>query len=282
MTTKLPRTLAILLPAALLLSLPAAAQTVPSPSPRARVDQTVGITELSVEYSSPAVKGRKIWGELVPLDKVWRTGANQATKLTVSRDFKFGKTAVPAGSYGLFTIPGEKKWVAVLSADVNAWGSYTYDAAKDLARVELVPEKLAAPRERMTFLFSDTTESSTSLDLEWELLRVRIPISVDTDAQVEAGMAKALEDAWRPHFVAARYLLDSGGDLNRALDYVGRSIAIKPTWWNQWVKAQILGKQGKKKDAQKAAKDALALGKGDKTFETYFAPQIDKALQGWK
>lgn len=266
----------------LALALPAAAQTIPQPSPRARVEQTVGVTDFAVDYSSPAAKGRKIWGDLVPMDRVWRTGANQATKFTASRDFKFGDKMVPAGTYGLFTIPGEKKWTVILNSDVNAWGSYSYESSKDAARIEVAAEALPEPRERMTFIFSNVTDTSAALDLEWEKLRIRIPLAVDTPAQVEKSIASTLDDAWRPHFVAARYLLDTGGDMNRALDYVGKSIAIKPTWWNQWVKAQILFKQNKKKDAGKAAKEAANLGKGDTVFEKYFAAQVQKAAQDWK
>jgi len=273
--------LAVLFLAALY-ALPASAQTVPQASPRARVDQQIGVTDFSLEYSSPGVKGRKIWGELVPMGKVWRMGANQPTKLTASRAFKLGDKPVPAGSYGLFTIPGEKSWTIIVNADVAAWGSYDPATANDLARIEVTPQTMTEPRERMTFLFVDATDEGAQLVLEWEKLRVRIPISVDTKAQVEESITKALDDAWRPHFVSARYLLDSGGDLNRALDLVGKSIAIKQTWWNHWVKAQILGKQGKKPDALKAAQEAQKLGKGDKVFDTYFATQIDQAMKGWR
>ena len=114
---------------------PAAAQIeLPQASPKARVEQSVGITQLAVAYSSPGVKGRKIWGEVVPFGQVWRTGANEATTFTSSRDFTFGGTKVPAGTYSLFTIPAESKWTVVLNANPKTWGSFDYDAAKDVAR----------------------------------------------------------------------------------------------------------------------------------------------------
>lgn len=264
---------------------PAAAQTAPAmpqPSPHARVEQQVGVTDFSVEYYSPGVKGRKIWGALVPFDQVWRTGANQATKLVASNDFKLAGKAVPAGTYAVYTIPGKSSWTVILSTDVNAWGAYSYNAKNDVARVQVKPQTLPAPRERMTFLFSDTTDGGTNLDLEWEKLRIRMPIEVETRAQVMAGIDKSLAEAWRPHFVSARYLLENEGDLKKALEYVNTSIAIKPTWWNQWVKAQILAKSGDKKGAVASGQEALQLGKGDQTFERFFKPQVEKAIGSWK
>jgi hypothetical protein len=254
----------------------------PAASPPARVEQRVGVTQLAVDYSSPAVKGRKIWGGLVPLDQVWRTGANATTKLIASRDFTFGGKTVPAGTYAIFTIPGKSQWTVILSSRAEGWGSNQYDEQHDVARVTVKPTPLAGSRERMTFLFSDTTDDATNLDLEWDKLRVRVPITVDTRAHVAANIDAAVANAWRPHFLSARYLLESGGDVDRALDYADRSIAIQPTWWNQWIRAQALGKKGRRADAIAAAEQALALGKGDNVFEGFFRPQVTSAIAGWK
>lgn len=263
---------------------PTLAQTgpeLPQPSPKARVEQRVGLTDISVDYSSPGVKGRKIWGELVPYDRPWRTGANAATKLTVSRNFSFGGKPVPAGSYALYTIPGKTMWTVVLNSSTDAWGNDGYDAKKDVLRVTIKPE--ASPvRERLTFLFSNTTESATRLDLEWERLRVAIPIQVDTKSQALANIEKSLDDAWRAHFAAARYLLDNGGDVDKALNYIAQSIAIKATWWNQWVHAQLLAKKKNLADAVAAAEKALQLGAGDRVFEGFFKADVNKNLAAWK
>lgn len=259
----------------------AAGPAVPTPSPKARTDQTVGITDFSIEYSSPGVKGRKIWGALVPFDKPWRAGANAATKLTASRDFSFGDKKVPAGSYSLYTIPGQATWTFYLSTDMGV-AQFARDEKKDVASVQVKPTTMPALRERLVYIFSDTTDTSTNLDLEWEKLRLRIPIKVDTSTMVNAEITKALDDAWRPHFTAARYLLDANGDLGKALEYVNTSISIKPTWWNYWVKALILGKTGKKADAVAAAEQAKTLGKDDDTFKAVFAPQVEAAIKGWK
>jgi hypothetical protein len=252
---------------------------IPQPSPKASAAQRVGVTDFSIEYSSPAVKGRKIWGGLVPYDKAWRAGANASTKLTASRDFKLGTTAVKAGSYSVFMIPGDKSWTVILNSDVNAGGNH--DAAKDIARVTVTAATLAQPRERLTYLFSDTTDEQTALDLEWESVRVRVPLAVDTRTHVLAGIDATLADAWRPHFTSAGYLFQIG-QLPRAQQLVAKSISIKPTYRNEWLNAQILWKSGKKAPARAAAQRALKLGPGDPGFEAFWKGEITKTIATWK
>ena len=253
----------------------------PAPSPKARVDQRVGLTDFQLDYSSPGVKGRKIWGELVPFDKVWRTGANAATKLTVSRDFTFGDKAVKAGTYSLHTIPGKAAWTVILNSNPSA-NQGNYDEKLDVARVSVKPQAMPAVRERLIFLFSDTTDDATNLDLEWEKLRVRVPLKADTKAQVLAGIDKATGDAWRPHQQAADYLLDTGGDLDKALSYVDRSIGIQATWWNHWTKGQILAKKGMKAEALASFKQAQDAGKGVVAFESFGKAEVQKSIDGLK
>lgn len=273
----------ILLAAGLAASVPAAAQTldVPAPSPLAKVEQRVGITDFSIEYSSPGVKGRAIWGGLVPYDALWRTGANAATKLTASRDFGFGGQKVPAGTYAVFTIPGKSSWTVILNKNTKLNGTNGYDTKEDAARVTVTPETVPA-RERMTFLFSDTTDAATRLDLEWAGLRVSVPVTVDTKGQVQDGIDKALGDAWRPHYTAGRYLLENGGDVDTAIGYFDTSIAVKPTWWSYWFRAEALAKKGSTADAVASAQKAQELGKGDNIFENFFKEDVQKAVDGWK
>lgn len=266
----------------LFMAAPSAAQSgpeLPQPSPKAKVEQRVGITDFSVDYSSPGVKGRKIWGGLVPYGQAWRAGANQSTRLTVSRDFKFGTTPMKAGSYSIFMIPGERSWTVILNSDINAGANH--DPKKDVARITVTPTRLAEPRERLTYLFSSSTDDATALDLEWESLRVRVPLSVDTRAHVEAQIKTAEAEAWRPHFASANYLFQLG-DVNRAMALVQKSISIKPTFRNEWLHAQLLMKTGKKAQAKAAANRALKLGQGDRIFEQFFKPDITKTLASWK
>ena len=258
-----------------------AAPELPQPSPHAHVEQRVGLTDFAVDYSSPGVKGRKIWGGLVPFDELWRTGANAATTLKASHDFTFGGTAVPAGTYAVFTIPGKKTWTVILNTNTKVAATRGYEEKDDVARLSVTPES-APLRERLAFLFSDTTDNSTRLDLEWEKLRVSVPVKVDTTAQARANIDKALDDAWRPHFASARWLFDNGGDLTQALGYIDTSISIKSTWWNNWVKAQILAKQGRTADAVAAGEQAQVLGNGDQVFEGFFNDEVAKAIAEWK
>lgn len=260
----------------------AAAQAIelPAPSPHARVEQRVGLTDFAIDYSSPGVKGRKIWGDLVPYDKVWRAGANAVTKLTASRDFTIGGTPLKAGTYSIFMLPTKKQWTVLVNSDPNV-GPFDHDDKKDVARVVVTPTALPQPRERLVYLFSDTQDDRTALDLEWERVRIRVPITVDTKAQVTASIDKATGEAWRPHASAAGYYMNAG-DLDRALAMIDKSIAIQSTWRNEWARAQILGKKGKKADATAAANRALTLGNGDPLFEQAFRADITKALAGWK
>jgi hypothetical protein len=253
----------------------------PQASPNASVMQQVGLTKFTVTYSSPGVKGRTIWGEVVPYDQLWRTGANLATQLEATRDFTFGGAKVPAGTYALYTIPGKTNWTVILNKNPNAGGTRGYDEKNDVARISVTPTQSPA-RERLTFLFANTTDDSTRLDLEWDTLRVSVPLKVETAQQAMTNIDKALADAWRPHFASARYLLDSGGDLKTALGYIDTSIAIKSTWWNNWVKAQILAKQGKKAEAVVAAEQAQKLGQGDEVYEGFFKEQVGKSIADWK
>jgi len=252
----------------------------PRPSPLAKASQAVGLTDVSIEYSSPAVKGRKVWGGLVPLGQLWRTGANMATKLTFSKDVTIADKPVPAGTYALFTIPDKDSWTVILNKNPNQGGTGQYKQELDLLRFTAKPQ--AAPlRERLTFLFSNTTESATSLDLEWEKLRLSIPIKASTDAQVQAGIAALDENLWRPYNNAARYLLETKKDYDQAMKLVDKSIQFREEWFNVWTKAQILGARGKAAEACPLAQKAKALG--DKNPDGFFfADEVKKALADWK
>jgi hypothetical protein len=265
----------------LTLAAPAWGQAIdlPRPSPLARVSQMVGLTEISVEYSSPAARGRGIWGGLVPYGKLWRTGANQATKLTVTKDVTIAGKPVPAGGYALFMIPAKGPWTIILNKNPNQGGTNNYQPDLDLVRFQSTP-KVVPRRERMTFIFDDTTETSTSLDLEWAGLRVSIPITTNTSPQVAASI-KALEDtAGRPFTMAARYLLESKKDYDHALRLVDQSISLREDWLNQWTKAQLLAAKGKKAEACPHAKKAKALGEKAEFF--FFADEVKKGLADWR
>jgi hypothetical protein len=252
----------------------------PAASPKARIEQRVGITDVSLDYSSPGVKARKIWGNLVPFDKPWRAGANQATKLTVSRDFKFGGTAVKAGSYSVFMTPGKASWTVALNSDVAATQD-NVDASKHVANVTVKPAMMPASRERLRYTLDDTQDDRTMLTLEWEKVRIQVPITIDTTSFVNTNIERATNNAWRPHFASAGYL-NEAGQTDRALALVERSIAIQPHWQNEWLRAQILYKKGNKAEARASANKAQELGKGDQGFEQFGKANLQKTVAGWK
>lgn len=268
---------------AVLLSLatPASAQLkLPSASPAAKVMQEVGVTEISIDYSSPGVKGRPIWGALVPWDQPWRTGANLATKITFSRDVTFGGKPVPAGTYSIVSFPSQKGWTVALNKELGLFsGGKPYSEKEDVVRVPAATSEIPN-RERLAFIFSNTTEDGTSLDMEWEKLRVSVPIQVDTAAHAKANIQSALDGTWRAHANAARYIADTTKDYDTALKYANTSVAIQSTWYNQWIRADILARKGQYAEARKSAQIAWDLGNKDPNF--FYRDAVSKALTDWK
>jgi len=252
----------------------------PAPSPLAKVAQRVGLTDFSVEYSSPGVKDRKIWGDLVPYDKLWRTGANAGTKLEASKDFTFGDKPLPAGTYALLTIPGKDSWTVILNKKADQAGTgRDYKQDQDLLRVQLKPK--AAPfRERLAYLVTDFTDDKASLDLEWEKLRLSIPITVDTTNQSLANIKNAVDNTWRTYANAARYMLENKKDTDAGLKLVDQSLALKEDWYNLWIKAELLSAKGNAKDARAMGEKAYEVGSKDKNF--FLEGEIKKTLGEWK
>ncbi|MCA9525633.1 MAG: DUF2911 domain-containing protein [Myxococcales bacterium] len=271
---------AAILAATLALALPAAAQDLklPAPSPLAQVMQTVGTTSITVTYSSPGKKGRDIFGGLVPFDKLWRTGANAATTIEFTTDVKVGGKPVPAGKYAIFSIPKKDTWTVILNKNPNQGGTGDYDQKLDVFRAQVKPE--AAPsRERLTWLFANTTDDGTRLDLEWEATRISVPIAVKTQAFAKGDIDAYIAGSWRPLANAARYTAETLKDEKRALALADASIAVQETWYNVWVKATILAGTKDKKGAYKLAQRAQELGSKDPNF--FYKDQVEKALKDW-
>ena len=270
-----------LLPLMMIAALPATAQQLdlPRPSLGAKVAQTVGITEISLEYSSPAARGRAIFGNVVPFGQVWRTGANSATKITFSKDVQVGGKTVAAGTYALFTLPGKEAWTLIVNRDQNQFGAFSYKESEDVVRVEARPEAVA-PRERMTFLFADTTDDGTRLDLEWDRTRVSLPIRVATGQQVLASIAALEKTGWRPWNQAAAFMLQKK-DYGAGLRLVDQSLKLGEQWGNLWTKAQLLAGKGEYREARALAERAQQLGAKDE--QGFFAADdVKKALAEWK
>jgi hypothetical protein len=253
----------------------------PRPSPMGKITQTIGLTDVTVDYSSPGVKNRKIWGDLVPYDKMWRTGANTATKLTFSKDVTFAGKPVPAGTYALFTIPTKGAWTVILNKNPNQPGTATeYKQDQDLLRVQLTP-KVAPFRERLAFIFADMTDDKGTLDLEWEKLRLSIPIGVGTAQQALASINSTLDNTWRTYANAARYMLETKKDYDAGMKYIDQSLALKEDWYNLWFKAELLAAKGDYKNALATGEKAQALGaKAGSGF--FLEGDVKKGLAEWK
>jgi hypothetical protein len=234
----------------------------PQASPLASVKERVGVTAVSIDYSRPSARERKIFGGLVPYGDVWRTGANAATKITFSTDVKLGGAVVPAGSYALFTIPGPSDWTVILSKVVDdQWGSYAYNQKDDQARVKVKTVAMAEPMETMTISLQDLHAGKANLVIAWE--KTKVPIELDTDVvgkvkpQIEAAMAGSGE---KPYFAAAMFYYENDLDMALAKEWIEAAAKKQPdAVWIVYRKGLILKKAGDKEGAMAAAKQAREL-----------------------
>jgi hypothetical protein len=252
----------------------------PRPSPKGSVTQTVGTTEMTVAYSSPGVKGRKvIWGEVVPFDKVWRAGANECTKLTVSTPISIEGKPVAAGSYCVFLLPQKSGWTFILSKNLEQAGSDEYKQSEDALRVPARTSTIPL-RERMAFTVIDFDDEKGTLAMEWEKQRVAVKFTTGTKDKVMAQIRALKGDDWAPYNSGARYLLNANTEPALAMQLADRSIELKETWNNVWTKAQLLHAAGKNSEALALAQKAQTLGKSSTNF--FAADDVAKALVSWK
>ena len=272
-----------------LLALPAVAQTgPPRPSPNATVSQVAGFTNVAMTYSSPGVKGRQIWGALVPYGKVWRSGANEATSIELSTDVTVEGKPLAAGKYALFTIPGPERWTVIFNK-TQQWGAFDYKEADDALRVEATP-RTAPPRERLAYLFEDTSDHGTTLVLAWEKVEVPVRIAADvrTMALARAEQETAAADV-KPNALInwARWLQQNDLAADKALAWVQRATATEQgakSYWGRAVEARLLAKAGKVAEARAAAAAAvpLAPSAGDAEVAKADAEKLQQEAAGWK
>ena len=269
-----------LLLAAAALATPAFAQfETPQPSPKTTLNQRVGLTDVTISYSRPSVRGRAIWGDLVPLDKPWRTGANAATTLTFSDDVTIEGQKLAAGTYSLVTIPGKEEWTVVFNTDTKLWWETQYDAAKDALRVKVKPE--AAPMtETLHIGFPSISATGAVLAIEWEKVRVPVKLGVEVDGKLKKALGAAEASAWQSPLMAARYYWEQRQDRAEAWKQLEKSIAASRNWANVSRKARFLAEEGKTAEAVKAGEEALALAKADPAKPNTSA--FEKTLGEWK
>jgi hypothetical protein len=271
----------------LIASLPLAAQTPPPALKLPRVSQhmvatqTVGLTDITVDYSRPAVKGRAIWGALVPYDKVWRTGANEATQISFSDDVTINGQPLPKGTYSLHTIPGKDSWTIIFNKTAKQWGSFNYKQEDDALRVTAKPEK-ATFHELMSIEFPQVTNDNATLAIRWENIRVPFTVGTNTTAKVmadaNAAVAAAAATDFQTPLRAAGFAFDAGNS-DQATKWVNQSLKVKQTANNLYLKARIQAKNGDKAGAIASAESALKLtGANDKEF----AGEIQSSINDWK
>ncbi|HEY4107579.1 DUF2911 domain-containing protein [Puia sp.] len=237
----------------------------PPPSTPQFVKQDFGLSSIELSYSRPGIKGRKIFGDVVPFGKVWRTGANQATTLTFGDAVTIGDKKIPAGKYGLLTIPGADEWTLIITHQLDVTNPAAYKSDQDVVRVTAKPFQLPFPMETFSILFANVTPSSCDLQLIWENTVVVLPITSDIDSRVMAQIDNAMNKDNHPYFSAALYYLDNGKDLNKALEWFDKAIAQDPSaggsFFIVYQKARCLAKMGRKADAKTTAQKGIDLAK---------------------
>ena len=238
----------------------------PDASQHATVTQRVGLTDVSVDYSRPNVRGREIFGGLVPYDKVWRTGANAATRIKFSDAVKIEGKDVPAGEYAFFTIPGKNEWTVILSTKVKTWGAYDYKQDSDALRVTVKPGTLPAPPvESFTIAFEDLKDDGATIALKWDKTRVPVQLTTNTidkvNAQIEAALKNPASLDARFYYQAASFYYDHEKALETAAKWIDTAIEKQkePRYFMYYKKAQIEAKLGHNDQAKAAAEKSIEL-----------------------
>lgn len=255
---------------------------VPRVSPNATVSQTIGVTEIQISYGRPSARGRDVFGGLVPFGEVWRTGANEATTISFSTPVEIQGEPLEAGTYGLFTIPGEDAWTVIFNEEADQWGAYNYDPNKDVLRVDAEAET-AQSREMMTFSFHNVTDTSATCVLHWSETRVPFNIAVNTPEIVRSRAEEtvAQTDNWQEPLRYVSYALENELLLPEALDWVNRSIELEEHFANLRMKAHVLAATNQYDQAVETAN--MALSKAESMEESPNGlDELQTQLQTWK
>lgn len=234
----------------------------PQASPSSTLKQTVGLTDVTVDFSRPSMKGRTIFGDLVPFDSVWRTGANASTDITFSEAVNFGGTEVEAGTYALYSKPGTSSWDVMLYSDADLWGApREFDESLVVATATVTPTKMANSVETFDIGFEEVTNNSAHLAIAWENTHVAVPINVHTKKTVEESIAKVMAGPTANDFYgAARFYHEEGLDKSQALEWVSKAVELRPdAFWMVRTKSEIQAEMGDITGAIATAKKSLEL-----------------------
>lgn len=251
----------------------------PQPSPAAEVKQTVGLTEVTIVYSRPSAKGRVVFGDLVPMGQLWRTGANAATKLTFSDNVKLGGQELKKGSYAIITAPGAEMWKVMLHVyDGSNWTAYT--EKEPAVSFSVKSDKTAEFTETFTIAVNDVTSTSANIDIRWENTKVSLPLMVEFDATVMENIKRVMSGPSAGDMAAAaNYYHDNGKDLNQALEWIQKANASTPRYWTLRREAMILADLGRYEEAVKTAEKSLAMASegGDDAY----VKMNKKSIEEW-
>ena len=257
----------------------------PKASPFSEVEQEVGLSKLTVRYSRPAVRGRRIFGDLVPYGRIWRVGANESTKITLDTDMEVLGNTLPKGTYALYAFPHEGEWEVVFHTNTGHWGDgrKNYDPKEDLFRIKVRPETLDRHQENLLITFDHITHNSLEMLWLWANTQLRIPFSVDTHAQMEKEISKQLSEnpTAQTYYEAARYLQEQGKDYERALDYLRKALQLGgDTYYFHRVKSLVEAQLGLYAPAIASARKSLELAEAQGKDE--FVRMNQKNIAKWR
>lgn len=245
---------------------PALTITTPQPSPFTTIDQKVGLTDVKLEFSRPGMRGRKVFGDLVPYGKLWRTGANANTKITFSTDVTVDGQKLKAGTYAIFSIPNKDQWEVIFYADTNNWGApKELDDSKIVAKTKVDAYPMPMKIETFTITFDDLAADSAVIGILWEETYVGIKFEVPTDELVMASIKATLaaEPKASDYYNAAVYFSQQGKDIKQANEWMDKAMSMteKPAFWQLRQQSLIYAKMGEKQKAIASAKKSLELAK---------------------
>lgn len=254
----------------------------PAPSPSCKVIQTAGLTDITIEYSRPGMKGRTIFGGLVPYGQLWRTGANQNTMITFSDKVTVNGTELKAGKYALFTVPNPTEWEVIFYTDTENWGTpQEYDAAKEAVRFKVPTASLSSPVESFHIYVDNITNGSCAIALAWDKTSVSIPVGLSTDATVEADIKRAMNGpSANDYYAAGRYYFESEKDLNQAHAWLHKANEINPRYWTLRQESLCLAKMGNYTEAVKVAQRSLE--EAVKAGNTDYERMNKESIADWK
>ncbi|MBC7687925.1 MAG: DUF2911 domain-containing protein, partial [Aquabacterium sp.] len=256
----------------------------PAPSPTQSIKQEFGLGSIQVVYSRPGAKGRKVFGNLVPYNKLWRTGANEATRITFSDPVEINGKRLDSGTYALYTIPSEESWQVIINKGISNWGTEGYKETEDVASFKTEPLKANTKYERFTIQFADVQPESCELQLMWEKKLVVLPITVNIKEKIRAQINAGMLTDIKPYWAAAQFYYEYDKNLTRALENINKAAATNPNaYWMFLYKAKIQQEMGDNAGAKQSAQTSLALSKTAKNEDYVLMNQkLLKELQKTK